>query len=76
MGSPFLVNMIRRRKRVSGGEVIFALTLEKQIPPLRSTPASKDRSPGTPGRGMTNKCLFPSPPPPLPPVLEVLKYPV
>jgi hypothetical protein len=43
----------------------------KQIPPLRSTPASKDRSPGTPGAtpaskdrspgnpgcGMTNKMM-------------------
>ena len=29
---------------------------QKQIPPLRSTPASKDRSPGTPAScGMTNK---------------------
>src|ERR1017187_8092995 len=27
----------------------------KQIPPLRSTPASKDRSPGAPDCGMTNK---------------------
>ena len=27
---------------------------KKQIPPLRSTPASKDRSPGIPGCGMTN----------------------
>jgi hypothetical protein len=28
---------------------------QKQIPSLRSTPASKDRSPGTPGCGMTNE---------------------
>src|ERR1039458_7632520 len=28
---------------------------QKRIPPLRSTPASKDRSPGAPGCGMTNK---------------------